>query len=84
MKPESHEAGAFLSALTGRSGWQAPQTFLTIDDKKSDPSLTQTIHGCLAEHADRLAELNEKGAGIFVTVNMTDGRGRKAETLAAA
>lgn len=81
MKPVLHEAAAYLSALTWRNGWNAPNTFFTVDDRKKDSSLTQTIHGSLAELADQLVALNESGAGIFVTVNMTDGRGRKSENV---
>src|SRR6516165_11686347 len=34
-------------------------------------------HGTLADHYDMLAKLNANGAGIFVCVNETDGKGRE-------
>src|SRR5205823_4853758 len=38
-------------------------------------------HGKFDEHRRELEELNAKGAGIFVTVNKTDGKGRKAGNI---
>ena len=76
-----HESAAFLSALTWRSGWNEEQTFFTISDKKNNPSLTSTIHGSLAAQADVLTRLNDLGAGIFVTVNKTDGKGRTSANI---
>jgi hypothetical protein len=53
-------------------------TFQTFDDNKSrkDPLLTRILHGSLDLHFDELCRLNSKGAGIFVTVNETDLKGR--------
>ncbi len=69
------DAEPFLGALGGRF------TFQTFDDHKAprklrDP-LAKLMHGTLAEHADRLADLNGRGAGVFVMVNEGDGKGRK-------
>jgi DNA primase RepB-like protein/primase-like protein len=57
--------------------------FRTFDDDKSrdDKSLTRTFYGTMAEHAAELKRLNSKGAGVFVTVNETDGRGRSADHI---
>lgn len=54
-------------------------TFFTADDNASRdaPELRRTLHGSLAEHAATLAELNRQGAGVFVTVNRTDGSGAR-------
>ena len=38
-------------------------------------------HGTLADHYDMLAKLNAKGAGIFVTVNETDCKGREKDNV---
>jgi hypothetical protein len=38
-------------------------------------------HGTLADHYDMLAKLNAKGAGIFVCVNETDGKGREKTNI---
>jgi predicted P-loop ATPase len=45
-----------------------------------DP-LARQRHGTLAEHWDELAELNNKGAGIYFTPNETDLQGRKIENI---
>lgn len=57
-------------------------TFQTFDDTPAKrPKLARTLHGTLDEHATLLGELNAKGAGVFVTVNATDGGGRKRENV---
>ncbi len=58
-------------------------TFLTFDDSKErgDNRLTRTLHGTFAEHRDDLMRLNHKGAGVFVSLNATDGTGRKSENI---
>lgn len=58
-------------------------TFQTFDDDsdRKDPKLVQVLNGTLEKHLPTLAELNRKGAGIFVTINETDGEGRKAENI---
>jgi hypothetical protein len=45
-----------------------------------DP-LARVRYGTLAEHFDELVKLNARGAGIYVTVNETDGNGRKATNI---
>jgi putative DNA primase/helicase len=59
-------------------------TFQTFDDRKGISAerknaarIIQYEDGCMA----RLASLNNDGNGIFVTVNATDGKGRKAENI---
>lgn len=48
---------------------------------KLDRSLTRQAFGTLGEYDAMLASLNEAGAGVFVTVNVTDGQGRKEENI---
>jgi DNA primase RepB-like protein len=68
-------AATFLSALTGADGWTTPLTFQTLDDRKAGkPDLVRCVHAPLRVIAPMLACLNEEGAGIFVTVNATNGR----------
>jgi len=72
-------ASAFLNALEPEGLF----TFQTFDDRKrpfsngiriiSGPATLNTL--------SMLAELNERGAGIFVTVNRTDGLGRKKRNI---
>lgn len=56
-------------------------TFQTFDDNKErkgkDNNLARILNGTLDEHFDELAELNRRGAGVFITVNQTDLKGRK-------
>jgi len=56
------------------------QTFDDMKDRK-DPALTRVLIGSLDEHFDKLIELNDCGAGVFVTVNQTDGKGRKLKNI---
>jgi RecA-family ATPase len=58
-------------------------TFQTFDDNhdRKDPELTRIIHGTLDQHFDRLSLLNANGAGVFVTVNETNFKGRKAPNI---
>jgi hypothetical protein len=83
MKPHRAEAERFLKALDPRV---KHHTFQTFDDnaQRKDPQLTRMIHGTLSHQFDTLSRLNAAGAGIFVTVNMTDLRGRKADNIVQA
>ncbi|MDP1772132.1 MAG: AAA family ATPase [Methylobacter sp.] len=58
-------------------------TFQTFDDNKErkDKSLIRVLNGSFDQHKKELAELNSKGAGIFVAVNETDLTGRKTENI---
>lgn len=57
-------------------------TFQTFGDRdRSDKELVRQFHGSLDGHADELQDLNSRGAGIFVTISATDGKGRKAENI---
>ena len=54
-------------------------TFQTFDDnqERKDPGITSVRHGTLEQHFDHLVRYSAKGAGIFVTVNKTNLKGRK-------
>ncbi|WP_288433863.1 DNA-primase RepB domain-containing protein, partial [uncultured Deinococcus sp.] len=59
------------------------QTFKEAPEAKR-PDLIQILHFDASEyeeHLPRLQELNRAGAGIFVTVNETNGTGRKAKDV---
>lgn len=78
------QAVAFLAALAGRAEAESaavPMTFQTFDDEKpggqSRPMMARLLHGPLAHHQADLDRLNAAGAGVFVAVNGTDGRGRR-------
>ena len=70
----AHDADAFLRMLGDR------HTFQTFGEgaAKAKRGLNRVLPGSLAEHAETLAGLNARGAGVFVTVNETDGKGRKS------
>ncbi len=78
--PDQNMAQRFLTLLDeGAESF----TFQTFDDNKGRKlkSLTRVLHGTLAQHFDELVQLNQAGAGIFVVVNATNGRGRKADDI---
>lgn len=75
------EAKRFLSIIEPDSD---AFTFQTFDDtERKDPKLARVLHGTLEQHAAELKRLSAQGAGAFVTINATDGKGRKAENIAA-
>lgn len=72
-------AANFCRALAcDGGGW----TFQTFDDSpRKSNHLARVIHSSpdqLEESFNQLKTLNDAGAGIFVTVNLTDGGGRAA------
>lgn len=53
--------------------------FQTFDDnpERKDKTLTRILCGTLEEHAETLNELNQQGAGVFITVNRSKGGRRR-------
>ena len=79
--PNISEAAKFIGALIrdDRPGIDH-YTYQTIDDaEKKRPPLAKILHG--AGNKAKLIELNYQGAGVFITINATDGKGRKAENV---
>jgi hypothetical protein len=73
------EAEKFLKALDPKAD---TFTFQTFDEgKKKVRGLTRMLHGTLAQHWETLCRLNKAGAGVYITVNETDLKGRKAENV---
>jgi hypothetical protein len=74
------DAERFLQALDPDSDFF---TFQTLDDNqdRKDKTLARVLHGTLTKCGAELAELNARGAGVFVTVNATDGQGRRADNV---
>lgn len=74
------EAKRFLHALDPKA---KSFTFQVFDDDKSrkDKHLAHIFHGGLDKHAASLEIYNGKGAGVFVTVNETNGKGRKLSNM---
>lgn len=86
-EPNFDMAKRFLDMLDPTGAF----TFQTFDDnverkaqrkktKTRDP-LARTFHGTLEEHWDALHKLNGKGAGVYVTISLTDLEGRKLENI---
>jgi len=72
------EATRFLEKLDSGNGF----TFQTFDDGDEEKKpLARVRHGSLEEHFPLLGQLNDQGAGIFVTVNETDLKGRKTDNI---
>lgn len=71
-------AGTFLDALGG-----GEFTFQTFDDNtpRKDRRLVRVLHGTIDQYFTLLEHLNGRGAGIFVTVNRTDGKGRDRNNI---
>jgi hypothetical protein len=76
------QARRFLSTLDPEAEAFCFQTFDDSDLKRG--TLAKVINGSLDEEAHRLDTLNTRGAGVFVTINVTDGTGRKTENITRA
>jgi hypothetical protein len=80
IEPGREAAERFLSALDPTT---LNFTFQTFDDNavRKDKTLAQILHGSLDRHWDTLCRLNAAGAGIFITINETNLRGRAAPDI---
>ncbi|OOS03252.1 Protein of unknown function [Moraxella cuniculi DSM 21768] len=60
-----------------------PSLYQTFDDNadRKNPALARQLWGMFDDVKDELHRLNEQGAGVYVTVNQTDGKGRKKENI---
>lgn len=80
LAPDWSEAERFLAWLDEEAeGF----TFQVFDDLKGRKlaGLAQIRHGSLETHGAELARAQAHGAGVFVTVNATDGRGRRLANI---
>ena len=71
------QASKFLKLLNPKL---ADFTFQTFDDDRNrkNPTLTKIVQ---SQERGKLFQLHTQGAGVFVTINETDGRGRKSENI---
>ena len=62
------------------------QQFLTVldEDAESFTLLARVIHGTIDEYYHTLCRLQKEGAGVFVTVNKTDLKGRSKVNVVGA
>lgn len=71
-------ANKFLQLLApGRSTF----TFQTFAEREGSTAKAKILHGTLADLWPDLMQEQAAGAGVFVTVNETDGTGRSAENI---
>jgi hypothetical protein len=74
-------ARAYVAALAGTP--DAPTTFQAIPEYPGACGYPSILHGTLADLWPRLCDLQDEGCGVFVTINETDGRGRRVENIRA-
>jgi hypothetical protein len=79
--PDLSEARRFLSLLDPDTENFTFQTFTERKDRPKPDPLAEVKHGRFDELASWLIKQNRAGAGIFVAVNETDGRGRRKENI---
>jgi hypothetical protein len=75
------EARRFLKRLDPNATEFTFATFTDAKDKPRPDPLAEIRTGTFDELAPWLVRKNEMGAGVFVTVNETDGTGRKKENI---
>lgn len=85
LQPDYNAARAFLQALDAEADAFTFQTFTDtakgVPQPRPDP-LAVVRTGPFDDLASWLAEQNARGAGVFVTVNETDYRGRRMDNIA--
>ena len=80
IEPDLAEARRFLELLDPDP--DAQFTFQVFDDSPLKRGhMARLAHGDLDQEAGRLATWNRAGAGVFVTINRTDGLGRKEQNI---
>jgi putative DNA primase/helicase len=82
LEPDITQARRFLRLLDAQA---ETFTFQTFTDRKPTPKpdpLAQVIPSSASDLKDLIAS-HDNGAGIFVTINLTDGTGRKSENITA-
>jgi hypothetical protein len=92
----SENSNWYFAAVSSRKNFDLSSQFLSLLDisassftfqtfgegsEKGNRELAHVLHGSLPRLFGKLTRLNQQGAGIFVTVNETDGCGRKAENI---
>jgi P4 family phage/plasmid primase-like protien len=60
-------------------------TYQTFDDnrRRKDQSLARIKHGAVTKHVDYFNRLAARGAGIYLCVAVTDGKGRETKNVVA-
>lgn len=83
LKPDLNMARRFLTILSESNETEEKFTFQIFPDRKDIASgvHADVMHGSLADVEGKLIAANCNGCGVFVTVNRTDGKGRKGENI---
>lgn len=85
LQPNLQMAERFLTLLSQCDESDNSFAFQTFSDKKDKSDLFAEIFiGSLEKHKKTLIDSNLQGSGIFVTINQTDGKGRKTENITKA
>jgi hypothetical protein len=79
-RQDKGQADRYLTLLDEGSNAFTFQTFDDNSDRKNS-GLARILHGSLDENWDQLVALNDAGAGVFVTINETDLKGRKVGNI---
>jgi hypothetical protein len=77
LAPDFDQAQRHLLKIDNNTDLYCYQTFTDAKQKPSPDPLARTFYGSFSEHKETLALYNNLGAGVFVTVNESDGKGRK-------
>ncbi|WP_200346324.1 phage/plasmid primase, P4 family [Halochromatium glycolicum] len=80
-EPDLAQARRFLELLDPEAETFHFQTFAdpkpeTFDNEAQRKGLARALHGSLEEHTETLTRLNNRGAGVFVTINAVLGARR--------
>jgi hypothetical protein len=80
-KPNWGDAKTYVAALTGVD--TTPITIQVFDDRHQDGRLAGWRHGRLTdpEMQKWIVAHYKRGAGVFITINETDGTGRRGENM---
>src|SRR5690606_31794564 len=75
------QAERFLTLLDEEADCFTFQTFTDAKPRPKPDPLAKVRAGTLEQLAPWLIDMNARGAGVFVTVNETDGKGRKRDNI---
>lgn len=78
--PDLAQARKFITLLADAAGTEI-EVFQALPEAPGCVAKTAMMKGALEEYGEQLQRLNTAGAGVFVTVNETDGKGRKASNI---
>lgn len=79
LQPDVDMAKRFLTLIANSQ--ETPFTFQIFSDKKDVNLPAQVLSGSIETLEETLVRSNQAGSGVFVTINQTDGRGRKTENI---